>query len=125
MKRIWGHHRFCEVFMKNHKPVFAQRLAALRKRKGLTQTDLADKLDVSLEMIKYYETRAEHPNSAFLLKIRQVFGVNIDELICDGSKNKPGPESELEKCFDKVAHLPKRQQQKVVAVIEAMTGQPQ
>ena len=41
--------------MKDHKPkpVFAQRLATLRKRKGLTQADLAEKLDVSLEMIKY------------------------------------------------------------------------
>lgn len=122
MRTTTFQHMFRGVPMKNHKPVFARRLAALRKRKGLTQADLAKKLNVSLEMIKYYETRAEHPNSAFLLKIRGLFGVNIDDLVCEESKNRPGPESDLEKCFDKVTRLPKRQQRKVIAVVEAMTG---
>lgn len=106
--------------MRTKKPLFAHRLSLLRKKKGITQVQLAEQLGVSIEMVKYYETRATHPNSSILLKISDVLGVNIDDLFHEGTKNKPGPESELEKCFDKVAMLPKRKQQRIISVVNTL-----
>ena len=106
--------------MRHEKTNFARRLVTIRKRKGLTQPELAQKLGVSLDMVKYYETRAKSPNSSTLLKIIGALGVGIDELIGEGGRGKPGPESEVEKCFDRVARLPKKRQKKVLAVIDTL-----
>jgi len=106
--------------MSKEKTDFARRLVSIRKRKGLTQVELAQKTGASLEMVKYYETRAKSPNSSTLLRISGALSVGIDELIGEGVRGKPGPESEVEKCFDRVARLPKKRQKKVLAVIDTL-----
>jgi DNA-binding XRE family transcriptional regulator len=47
-------------------PIFGQRLAALRRAKGLSQTQLAELLDITRKMIDYYERRAGNPSLDFI-----------------------------------------------------------
>jgi transcriptional regulator with XRE-family HTH domain len=46
---------------KNLARVFAENLAAIRKRKGLSQSDLAQKAGISTRMISHYESEGIFP----------------------------------------------------------------
>jgi transcriptional regulator with XRE-family HTH domain len=59
---------------------FGRRLAEVRKQKGLTQQQLAEKLDISLVSIAYIETGKRWPRLVTLSRIADALGVNIDQL---------------------------------------------
>ena len=65
------------------------RLAALRKAAGLTQTDLARELGVSRRMIAYYEGETKYPPTAILLRLAQTLGVTTDELLSSVNAHAP------------------------------------
>ncbi len=67
--------------MKKKKPIFSQRIIVLRKKKGLTQTQLAESLAISLNLMKYYENGAENPTMEQIKKFAEFFEVTSDELI--------------------------------------------
>ncbi|GMQ23382.1 hypothetical protein Aoki45_00640 [Algoriphagus sp. oki45] len=59
----------------------ASNLRYLRKVKGITQSDLADQLDVQRTMISAYEDGRSEPKLATLLKISELLEVGLEELI--------------------------------------------
>lgn len=59
---------------------FGRRLAEVRKSKGLTQQQLAEKLDVSLVSIGYIETGKRWPRLTTLHRIADCLGVSVGEL---------------------------------------------
>lgn len=59
---------------------FGERLAALRKGAGFTQTELAAELGISQRMVAYYEQPDVTPPAHLLPAIAQVLGVSIDAL---------------------------------------------
>ncbi|MAN85332.1 MAG: transcriptional regulator [Algoriphagus sp.] len=59
----------------------ASNLRFLRKQKGITQSDLADQLDVQRTMISAYEDGRSEPKLAALQKICELLEVGMDELI--------------------------------------------
>lgn len=59
----------------------ASNLRYLRKVKGITQSDLADQLDVQRTMISAYEDGRSEPKLATLLKISDLLEVGLEELI--------------------------------------------
>ena len=62
---------------------FAEKLLQLRKRDGLSQEELADRLDVSRQAISRWEMGTVMPDSVNLLKISDLFGVSADYLLRD------------------------------------------
>lgn len=60
---------------------FAERLKALREIAGLTQSELADKLNVSRGSIGYYEKAERTPDIKFLRDTACLFGVTYDFLL--------------------------------------------
>jgi site-specific DNA-methyltransferase (cytosine-N4-specific) len=60
---------------------FGVRLVALRRAAGLTQEQLATKVDVSRRVIAYYEGETEHPPTTILPRLALVLGVTADELL--------------------------------------------
>ena len=56
-------------------------LRYLRKKKGLTQADLAQKMNVNRSLIGAYEEGRSEPKIASLLFLCELFKVNLDELI--------------------------------------------
>ena len=60
---------------------FGKRLRLLRKRVGLTQTDLGNALGVSKRVIYYYEKKGKYPPGKFLPKIAQELKVSLEELM--------------------------------------------
>lgn len=63
------------------KLLFAERLKALRKEKGLKQKDLAAALHITQRKISYWETGMLEPDLLTLWIIGDYFGVSIDFLI--------------------------------------------
>ena len=61
---------------------FNEKLQELRKRRGLTQEDLAQALFVSRTAISKWESGRGYPSIDSLKSISRFFSVSIDELIC-------------------------------------------
>ncbi|MBE5743039.1 MAG: helix-turn-helix transcriptional regulator [Clostridiales bacterium] len=60
---------------------FNEKLQELRKHKGLTQEDLAEKLYVSRTAVSKWEAGRGYPNIESLKAIAKFFSVTIDELL--------------------------------------------
>ena len=109
-------------------PPFGQRMAALRKRSGLTQVELAERLGLTQKAVDYYERRAPKPSIELLLNLADVFHVTTDELLgLNGTTGaiakKHGPASDLEQKLEQVKQLPKSQQKTVLAMLSGLVEQ--
>ena len=58
-----------------------ERLAQLRKDHGLSQNDLADKLNVSRQAISRWEQGTAVPSSDNLIYLSRLYGITLDELV--------------------------------------------
>lgn len=68
--------------------IFAKRFAIARQRSGLSMQELADKADISKQSVNKYEKGEMMPSSEILLKLKDVFDVDLDffsrnSLACD------------------------------------------
>jgi len=70
---------------------FGTYLCQLRKAKNLTQSELADKLNVTRQSVSKWELGDSFPDISLLTKISEIFGVSVDTLISAGE-----PESQLD-----------------------------
>lgn len=61
---------------------FGNRLKILRERKGLSQSDLATKFNISASTIGMYEQGLREPNIERLNQLAEFFGVSLDYLMC-------------------------------------------
>ena len=61
--------------------IFSEHLLELRKRKGLSQQELADELAISLRAYRYYESGEREPQLSLLIRMADYFDLSLDELI--------------------------------------------
>lgn len=71
-----------------------QFMAALRKANGLTQQDVADRLNVSNKAVSRWERDETAPDISLLPAIAEMFGVSCDELIRGERNMDDQPRSE-------------------------------
>lgn len=60
---------------------FGQRLARLRKEKGFTQEDIADKINISSQTVSKWENDISSPDIQTLIKLSDIFEVSLDDLL--------------------------------------------
>ena len=60
---------------------FAQRLALIRKKSGLSQKQAAEKLGISQGLLSHYERGIRECGLDFVLKVSKVFDVSCDYLL--------------------------------------------
>lgn len=65
----------------------AEKLVALRKQKGLTQMELAEKLNVSRQAISRWEVGSAVPSTDNLKTLGDLYGVSVDYLLSDIADN--------------------------------------
>lgn len=70
---------------------FGKTLNALRKEKGWTQTELADKLGVTNQAISKWETGDSFPDTALLIPLSELLGVTVDSLLKGKYKTERQP----------------------------------
>lgn len=61
----------------------ADRLVRLRKEKGLSQEELADKLGLSRQAVSKWERAEASPDTDNLICLAKLYGVSLDELLQD------------------------------------------
>ena len=59
----------------------------LRKEKGWTQDDLAQKLVVDRTIVSKWERGLYIPNPEFLLKLQELFGISVNEILFGERRN--------------------------------------
>ena len=64
--------------------IFSEKLAVLRKNKGLTQEALAEKLNVSRQAVAKWESGQAYPDISNLIQISNLMNVTVDYLVRDG-----------------------------------------
>lgn len=101
---------------------FGKRLADLRKERGLTQTQLGEKVGVSYRVIAYYETESEHPPAHLIAPLSKALRVSSDELLgLKDYKQYLNPEHfKLWKKLQKIEALPKKDQKALIEHLEAL-----
>ena len=57
------------------------RIAALRKRKGMTQEELAQKMEVSSQAVSKWENDVSCPDIQSLPRLAKLLGTTVDELL--------------------------------------------
>jgi len=109
------------------RPAYGQHLTALREDAGLTQHQLAAKLGVQQSNIAFWERWDKPPRGDVLPKLAEALGVSVDELLrVTPAKPKRQPaKGKLHQAFMAASKLPRRQQQKIAGVVEALIAQNQ
>lgn len=62
---------------------FGDKLIALRKKKGMSQEDLAEKLNVSRQSVSKWESNNTYPETDKIVQICSIFDCSMDDLIND------------------------------------------
>ena len=77
--------------------VIAMNLSELRKGRGMTQQDLAEKLNYTDKAISKWERAESVPDILVLKQIADMFGVTVDYLLCETHDEILTPNEEEEK----------------------------
>lgn len=71
----------------------AEKILALRTERNLSQGDLAEKLDVSRQSVSKWETGQSVPELDKIIRLADVFGVSVDQLVREGDPPNPAVET--------------------------------
>ena len=63
------------------KESFGQRFARLRKSKGYTQEQIAEKVNISYQAVSKWENDISSPDISILGELATILGVTVDELL--------------------------------------------
>lgn len=63
--------------------IFSEKLQLIRKNKGLTQEDIAERLAVSRQAVAKWESGQVYPDISNLIQISNLFHVTVDYLVKD------------------------------------------
>ena len=66
---------------------FGDKLIALRKKNGLSQEELAEKLGVSRQSVSKWESNSTYPETDKIVQIANIFDCSMDDLINDNINN--------------------------------------
>lgn len=73
-----------------------ERIAAQRSKLGLSQSDLAERLDVSRQSVSKWETDASVPELDKLTKMCEIFDITMDQLVRGIEPEQIPPEQKSE-----------------------------
>ena len=63
-----------------------EQIVALRKRKGLTQAELAQRLNISFQAVSKWERGETLPDTAILIDLANILETTIDNILTGGEK---------------------------------------
>jgi transcriptional regulator with XRE-family HTH domain len=98
-------------------------LKELRERAGLSMRQLGKLVGEDHSNIRYWERTGKIPRSDVLIGFSKALGVSVDELLGQPQKGIPKLGGHLGEVFRQVAELPRRRQQNVIKVVEALVKQ--
>jgi transcriptional regulator with XRE-family HTH domain len=97
---------------------FPDRLAKLRKDKGLTQQALADLVSMHVAQVHRYESGSSQPTLEAIRKLALALSVTADELVFDTDER--GPDDQLKLQFEALSRLDGREKEIVMEVLDGL-----
>lgn len=99
-------------------------LRKLRQKTGISVRELARRIGEQSTNVSYWERTGKLPRSDVLMPMAEALGVSIEELLGEAKpKRVVQPGGRLGRVFAAVSKLPRRQQQKILDVVEAFVEQ--
>ena len=78
--------------------ILAEKILKLRKENGMSQEELAEKLNVSRQSVSKWESAAAYPELDKILELAKLFGVTTDYLLKDDAGQPEYSATETGKC---------------------------
>lgn len=101
-----------------------QRIATLRKQRGLTQTALGEVLGLGQTVIASYEIGRRRVPVSLLAPLAKALSISTAELLeVEPEPGKRGPVPKLQRQIDQVSRLPRTQQQFVSKFLDTVLQQ--
>ena len=97
---------------------FPERLATLRRQRGMTGQALADAVGIHVTQLRRYEAGRSQPTLDVLRNLARSLGVSADVLLFD--ENERGPDDDLRLEFEAMARLDPDERKIVKALIESV-----
>ena len=97
------------------------RLRQLREAAGLSVRELARQIDEQHTNVSFWERTGTLPRSSALVPLAQALGVTVEELLGEAKPSRvTNPGGKVRSVFERVQKLPRRQQDKIIEVVEAL-----
>jgi len=99
-------------------------LRRLREAAGLSVRELARQIEESPTNVSYWERSGQIPRSDVVAGIARVLGVSIEEILGEAQPRRVvAPGGKVRQAFEAVSKLPRRQQEHVLKVVNALVAQ--
>jgi len=104
-----------------------ERMAQLRKARGITQTQIAETLGLTQQTYQSYEVGRRRIPVSTLPNVARVLSVSLEELFgeSESSPRKRGPTPKWQKHIEVIAQLSRTQQQFIAQMLEVALAQVQ
>jgi len=99
------------------------RLKEARKAQGLTQIELAEKLNIPQQTLARYEVGESRVSVALLVEMSRILSFSLDDMLAargPAARSKRGPASKLEIQIDALTKLPRAKQRFVADMLDAI-----
>lgn len=103
-----------------------QRIAGLRRGRGLTQVQLAEAMGVAQQTVAHYEAGRLRLLAGALPNLADQLGISVEELVgstIPRSTGKRGPAPKLQQQLEQVGQLPRAQQRFVMQMLDTVLQQ--
>jgi transcriptional regulator with XRE-family HTH domain len=112
---------------KSERTAFGARLHGYRVAAGLSQQELAEKLGLSQRAYAYWERHPVALRPEQLQQLAAGLKISVGELLDAPGEPKRGngPTGKMQRLFEEVSQLPRRQQEKVAEFVGAFVRQHQ
>ncbi|MCP4896167.1 MAG: helix-turn-helix transcriptional regulator [bacterium] len=97
---------------------FPERLAKLRKEKGLTQQALADRVHLHVIQVRRYEKGSSQPTLEVIRRLAVALSVSSDTLVFD--EDERGPSDDLRLQFEAVSAFDEEDKAVARTVLEGL-----
>ena len=102
-------------------PTTLSKLRQLREAAGLSVRQLARQIGENHTNLSYWERSGQIPRSDVLAALASALGVTVQELLGEPAPKRAAvPAGKLGRVMESLSKLPRRQQEKVVEMIETI-----
>ncbi|HBO1995407.1 TPA: helix-turn-helix transcriptional regulator [Pseudomonas aeruginosa] len=101
------------------KPVVGQAIARQRVRCGLSQEQVAEKLEIGSEAVSRIERGIVMPNVERLVELAAIFNCDAADLLTEGSSR---PEDQARRLYELLSALDADDRALVIDVVERLVG---
>ena len=97
--------------------VFVNRIAEVRKERGLSQAALGEIIESSGDMIGRYERGIIFPSIEVIMNLAEVLNVSIDYLVC---KTSVDIDKKMSSRLEKIGAMPEEEKDIIYRVVDSL-----